>query len=213
MRKGVVMASVLVSLLYWLVTPCGAVDVTEIGVQIHVMQDPFLSDGELRLGVALGGYCRLVVSDEWTVHIQLGSPLDLWLPGVALAAAYAVGDRWTIEAQMGVQSDLADSVYLTLNLGARVALGGSETSRLMLSSFPISLSGLHYFNSGDWSFSLAPAVNAFLDYTWAASDRVNIGQAIGLTLLHHGAAPRMAIPLGGEHGLVFDSITHLGLEP
>jgi len=211
MRKAVVTVVVLVILLYWMAAPCAAVDVTEVGVQVRVMHDPFLRDGELALGVALGGYCRLVVSEGWTMRIELGSPLDLWLPGVALASAYAIGDRWAIEAQLGVQSDLLDSVYLTLNLGARVVLSGSGTSRLMVSSFPISLAGLHYVTSGDWSFSAAPSLNAFLDYTWATSGRVNVGQAIGMTLLPRYATSPMAIPLGGDFGLMIDSVTHVGL--
>ena len=191
---------------------CLAIDVTEVGIQVHVMHDPVLSGGELRLAVAISGYCRLFVDGGWTMRAQIGSLLDLFLPQISLAMTHAMGDRWAVEAQLWAKSDLQDSLYVTLSAGGRVLLAGSETSQLMLSSFPVTLGGLYYW-PGEWSFMPGATLNAYLDYAWTASEKLILGQTIGLSIAQLSPELPMAFPLDEAHGLVLDSMTRAGYRP
>jgi len=195
-------------------TLCAAIDVAEVGVELQVTHDPFLSDGRFRLSVGLGAYCKLSVTDEWMLRAEFGSPLEIWLPWAGLATSHTLGDRWILEARLAAQSDLLDSVYLTLNAGGRVLVAGSGRSRLMLSSFPVSLAGLFFFTSSDWSFLPAVALNVFLDYSWAASEKMILGQTIGFSVAElRGFGSPMALPIGEFYGLILQSVTHAGYRP
>lgn len=200
--------------LFALCVPSAAVDLEEAGIQVRVLHDPLLSDGRLTLAVAVSGYCRLAVGDGWMVRAELGSLLDLFLPWIGISTSHVVGDRWMVEAQLAAQSDLRDSIYLTLSAGGRVLIAGSATSRLMLASFPLSLVGLWHFSPNDFALDVLVALNAALDFAWAASEHVILGQSFSLSVAGLGGlSSEMAFPLGEELGLILDSRTRVGVRP
>ncbi len=208
MRQAVLVAAiVLVSCCSWVNVQ--AVNLVEMGIKVHVTHDPLLSEGSLRLVVSLGGYCKLAVADGWTMRAELGTPLGLFLPQLGLASTHSIGERIALEAQLWIQSDLMDSVFLTLSAGARAILVRSETSRLTLASFPFALVGFSGW-SGDASFFPSASLNAYFDYSWMASENVVLGQTIGLTVVQLGPEVEMALPLGELYGLRMDSTTHAG---
>jgi hypothetical protein len=188
-----------------------AVQVTELGIQVHIFHDPLLSGGELRLAAAVSGYCRLFMDDGWTVRAQIGSPIDLFLPQIGVATTHAVGANWAVEAQLWMQTDFLDSVYFTLNGGGRVRVAGSGTSRMTLSSFPISLAAL--YDSLGFLFVPSAHLNAYVDLSWAPSDHLVLGQTIGLSIARLGSEYDAAFPLDGIYGLTIESVTRAGYMP
>jgi len=203
--------------LFGLMAFCGsssALELDEVGIQVRLMHDPFLDDGNLRLAATVSGYCKIAVTEGWTMRAELGCPIDLWLPWIGLASSHRIGDRWAVEVQLAAQGDLAYSLYLTLNAGVRAVLASSDRSRLMLASFPVSIAGLWYFSPSD--FMLVPSVsaNAALDFAWAASEHLVLGQSLGLSVARLGGlSSETALPLGEAFGLLIDSRTRVGYRP
>ena len=212
MRRATVVLLVLLGSVAFLSVCTQAIELSEVGIQVHLMHDPLLSDGSLRLGVGIGGYCRLAVADGWTMRAELGNPLEILYPQFGLALTYAIDDRIAVEGQLRAQTDFRDLLYVSLNAGGRMLLAGSETSRLALSSFPFVLAGFRGWQGG-MSFLATATANAYLDYSWVASEHVILGQAIGVSLARLGPDAKMALPLGEIYGLIIDSITHAGYRP
>jgi len=191
-----------------------AVELEEVGVQVRLMHDPLLSGEGLSLAASVSGYCKLAMADGWTMRMEVGSPLGLWLPWVGFATTFAVGDRWAVEAQLAAQTDWRDSIYLTLNAGGRVLLAGSNRFRLMLASFPLSVAGLWYFSPSYFALIPSVSVNAALDLAWEASEHLILGESIGLSVARLGGlSTEMAFPLGEELGLILESRTRAGYRP
>lgn len=194
--------------------PSAAVDVEEIGVQVRLMHDPFLFDEGLKLAAAVSGYCKLGMAEGWTMRVELGNPLDVWLPWIGIASSHAIGDRWTAEVQLSAQGDIFYSLYLTLNAGVRALLAGSDRSRLMLASFPLSLAGLWYFDPSDFILIPSISANAALDFAWAASDHLVLGQSIGLSVVRLGDLfDETAFSLGDGFNLMLDARTRAAYRP
>jgi hypothetical protein len=208
MRWAVLAAAiVLVSCCWWVNVQ--AVDLAEIGIKVHVTHDPLLSEGSLRLVVSLGGYCKLAVAEGWAMRVDLGTPLGLFLPQLGIGSTHSIGERIALEAQLWIQSNLMDSVFLTLTAGARAILVRSETSRLTLASFPFALVGFFGW-SGGGSYFPSASLNVYFDYSWMGSQNVVLGQTIGLTVVYLGPETEAALPLGELYGLRADSTTHAG---
>jgi hypothetical protein len=212
MRRATMVLLLLLGSAAFLSVCTHAIELTEVGIQVHLMHDPLLSDGDLRLGVGIGGYCKLAVADGWTMRAELGNPLEVFYPQFGLAVTYALGDRFAVEGQLRAQTDFRDLLYVSVNAGGRMLLAGSETSRLVLSSFPFALAGFRGWQS-EMSFLATAAANAHLDYSWVASEHVILGQAIGVSLARLGPDAEMALPLGEIYGVMIDSITHAGYRP
>jgi len=189
-----------------------AVAMTEVGIQVHLTHNPLFSEGKLRLALGVGAYCKLALADRWTMRAELGNPLVALYPQFGVAVTYALGGRFAIEGQLWARTDFRDVLYVTLNTGGRMVLAGSETSRLILSSFPFALIGFRGWQEGMSFFPRATA-NVYLDYSWLASEHVILGQAIGVSLSRLGPDVERVFPLGEMYGLLLDSITRAGYRP
>jgi len=210
-------SALLLFVLFVLVALCGssfALEVNEVGIQVRLMHDPFLDDGNLRFAATVSGYCKIAVTEGWTMRAELGCPIDLWLPWVGLASSHEVGDRWAVEVQLAAQGDLVYSLHLTLNAGVRALLASSDRFRLMLASFPVSVTGLWYLSPSEFMLIPSISANATLDFAWAMSEHLVLGQSFGLSVARLGGlSTEMAFPLGEAVGLLIDSKTRIGYRP
>jgi hypothetical protein len=212
MRKALQVALVLLAGTAWIGLPGSAIDLGEIGLEIEVLPDPLRSDEGLQWGAALGAYCKVGIADGWTMRGEVTSPLFAFLPQFGLAATYAASARWAVEAQLTIQSTALGSLLFTLHGGGRVLVAGTGTSRLLFSSFPVALVGMHTSYGGFSVFPVA-GLNGYLDVSWLPSDHLIVGQSVGFSIAKLGPDVEMLFPLGEIHGLVLSATTHAGYRP
>jgi len=203
---------VLVALVSALCASSVAAELAEIGIQVHLTHSPFRTESGLQLGVAVSGYCRVSVAEGWTMRAELSSPLASFMPQLGIATTHAVGERLAVEAQLLMQTDFQDTFFITLFGGGRARITGTTTSRVMVSTFPLTLAG---FYSSYGGFSLLPmlALNGYVDVTWWPTDHWAIGQAVGVAALQRVTDDEMLFPLGERYGLRFATTTHVGYRP
>ena len=196
----------------WICVAASAIGLAEIGLQVHITHDIYRSDDGLGLGVIVGGYCKVSMAEGWTMRAELSSPLLYFIPQLGIATTHALGDRLAVEAQLVIQTDFLETAYLTLLGGGRVLVAGTAESRVMASTFPLSLVGF-YSSYGGLSVFPMLVLNGYLDISWWPSEHWTIGQAIGFTAQERIGDQEMLFPLGDALGLRFGATTHAGYRP
>jgi len=192
--------------------PGSAVEVEEIGIQLYVVNQPLLSDGHVQLGARVGAYAKLAVSEAWGLRVTIDNPLAAWLPRFELSSSHRVADRWIAEATFSATIGAEDWGQMSVSAGARYVALRSPSFRVMLSSFPISLTAIRYL--GSWTVAPVLTPNLTADVSWAPSATWVLGQSIGLSVVSlppSDEAP--AIPLPRPFGLLVRSLTHAGVRP
>jgi len=211
MRRAVMLCCVLAGMAMGGI-PGRAVEVEEIGIQLYVVNQPLLSEGHMQLGARIGVYGKLAVSDAWGLRVTIDNPFSAWLPRFELSSSHRMADRWIAEAAISAMVGGAAWAEMSVSAGARYIAGRTSSFRLMLSSFPISLTAIRYL--GSWTVAPVLTPNLAVDVSWAPSEVWVFGQAIGLSVISlpiSDEAP--AIPLSQPFGLLVQSLTHAGYRP
>ena len=213
MRRMLWVVALAGALAGWTCVTAAAVGLAEIGLQVYVTHDIYRSDDGVGLGAIVGGYCKVSMAEGWMMRAELSSPLLYFIPQLGIATTHALGDRFAVEAQLVIQTDFLETAYLTLLGGGRVLIAGTAESRVMASTFPLSLVGFYSSYGSGLSVFPVPALNGYLDVSWWPSEHWTIGQAIGFTAVQRIADEEMLFPLGDGLGLRFGAMTHAGYRP
>jgi hypothetical protein len=211
MRRGVV-AAVVVGIGLLAALGCSAAELTEIGIQLSLVQQPLLTEGHQQFGASLGVYAKLRLDAAWTLRGALYSPLGVWMPGLLVAGTYGFADRWAGEAELTIQGDPGAWLQSSLNVGVRAVVARGLRSRLMLFSFPVALSVMWFQDR--WTVQPVLTPNLFVDLAWMPRPRIILGQALGVSLV--GPVPgidRGGLLLGEDYTLVLRSLTRVGFVP
>ncbi len=189
---------------------CVGAEITEVGVRLHFLNEPLLTEGRIRWGARLGVYAKVHIAPQWTLRPMLDNPLEVWLPSFALASTHTLTEGLAVEAVLSARAGFEEWLEIALDLGGRAALGTTAATRWMVSSFPVTLAAIRY--QGEWNVSPILTPNATFEVTWAATDRLLLGQAVGVSVLSLPVRDNpLAVALNESIGLVFHSITHAGM--
>jgi len=167
-----------------------ALDVTEIGIRVHLSRDPARSEEALDWHTALGVYFKLSMTGAWMVRAKLGRRLLKWLPRASLVTSHPLGSCGIAEVQCSIQAVLPDVMQVTVNGGGRYCLDGVGSPRAIVLSFPMAFVGLRFAYAVGWDLRWVTATNP------------------AVTLRGLNATPAVAI--GERFGLVLNASTHAG---